>query len=222
MKYYTYKITFKDLPGYFYYGKRKDNGKLYLGSPKTWKHLWVQFEPEVQVLQWYSTEKEVKAAEESVIKATWRDKYSLNENVGGLISEEVCKKNGGKTGSENIKAAHAALTPEILSENGKKNGPANGRRTGPENLKAARAALTPEALSEGGKKGGKKSGKKNGAVNGKKSSKVVLLTNIATGQTFEFPSAREACRVLGLEQGKLCSVARGSRKQHKGYTAVYV
>ena len=52
--------------------------------------------------------------------------------------------------------------------------------------------------------------------------KRTLLTNISTGENFEFSSAREACRVLGLGQGKLCEVARGERKQHKGYTAVYL
>ena len=218
MQYYTYKITFKDLPGYFYYGKRKDNGRPYFGSPKTWRRFWKHFEPQIQILQWYRTEKEVKAAEESIIKATWKDKYSLNENVGGMVSEEVCKKNGEKTGPATIKAAQAALTLEILSENGKKTGPANGRKTGSENLKAARAALTLEILSENGKK----SGKKNGPVNGKKSSKRVLLTSIKTGETLEFPSAHEAARVLGLDRVNLCKVARGKRDKHRGYTAVYV
>ena len=74
MRYYTYRVTFKDLPGYFYYGKHKDDGKPYFGSPKTWKHLWLQFEPEVQVLQWYETEEEVYTAECSIILATWKDK----------------------------------------------------------------------------------------------------------------------------------------------------
>ena len=51
--YYTYKITFKDLPKYFYYGRHKHRGDLgkYLGTPVTWGHLWDLFEPEIQVLQ---------------------------------------------------------------------------------------------------------------------------------------------------------------------------
>jgi hypothetical protein len=92
LKYYTYKITFKDLPGYFYYGKHKDNGRVYLGSPKTWKHLWKQFEPEIQILQWYNTDGEVRAAEEAIVRATWKDKYSLNEALGAVVSERVCRK----------------------------------------------------------------------------------------------------------------------------------
>ena len=97
MRYYTYKVTFKDLPGYFYYGRRKDNGKPYFGSPKTWKRLWQHFEPEVQILQWYGTEEEADKSEKSIISATWKDKYSLNENCGGKVSEEVCRNNGLKT-----------------------------------------------------------------------------------------------------------------------------
>jgi hypothetical protein len=133
-------------------------------------------------------------------------------------------------GKKNIKAAQAALTPEILS--------ASGKKTGPENIKAAQAALTPEILSENGKKqaaanftpevrsgNGKKAGpangKKTGSNNGKVRSKRLLLTKIATGETFEFPSTHEAARALGLSQGCLSGVARGERKQHKGYTAVY-
>lgn len=94
MQYYTYKTTFKDLPGYFYYGKKKDDGTLYFGSPKTWRHLWAQFEPEVQILQWYETWEEVSQAENKIIKSTWNSKYSLNENCGGYFSEASCKKGG--------------------------------------------------------------------------------------------------------------------------------
>ena len=94
MGYFLYKVTFIDLPCYFYYGKHKDNGKPYFGSPVTWSHLWNHFEPRLQVLQWCDTEKEVNRLEESAIKATWKDKYSLNEHCGNNFSEEVCSNNG--------------------------------------------------------------------------------------------------------------------------------
>lgn len=96
MEYYTYKITFKDLPSYFYYGFHKDNGKPYLGSPVTWAHLWDQFEPEIQILCWCETHEEAQKIEQSIIQATWNSPYSLNENCGGAISSESCAK-GGKT-----------------------------------------------------------------------------------------------------------------------------
>jgi hypothetical protein len=126
MQYYTYKVTFKDLPRYFYYGSHKDDGKPYFGSPVTWAHLWLLFEAEVQVLQWYATEGEMRAAEGSIIRATWKNKYSLNENVGGLISEEVCSKNGKKTGPENVKSMNSHPKTKVARiENGKKTGPDN-------------------------------------------------------------------------------------------------
>jgi hypothetical protein len=82
----------------------------------------------------------------------------------------------------------------------------NGAKTGPKNFGAMFAALTPEMLSD----------------NGKKASKSVLLTNILTKETLEFPSLSEAARSLGLNRGHLGSVARGEVRQHKGYTAVYL
>ena len=90
--YYTYKITFKDLPRYFYFGFHKHSSKLYFGSPKTWKHLWDQFEPEIQILQWFDTEEEARRVEKSIILETWKNKFSLNENCGGTISSECVKK----------------------------------------------------------------------------------------------------------------------------------
>jgi hypothetical protein len=199
MKYYTYKITFKDLPGYFYYGYHRDNGKPYFGSPTTWACFWMLFEAEIQILQWYETAEEVKAAEEAIIRATWDSKYSLNENTGGLISEEVCRKNGKKNGK---KTAAANLVPNCS---------ANGRK----NVEVMLAH--PNTIANR-----VENGAKTGAANGGVTSKRILLANMSTGETFEFPSASEAARSLGLDQGCLSSVARGGRKQHKRYTAVYI
>jgi hypothetical protein len=147
MRYYTYKITFKDLPCYFYYGKHKNKGKPYYGSPVTWRHLWDQFEPEVQILQWYETAEEARLAEEAIIKCTWGNKYSLNENWGGCFSEEVCKRNGKKISAFGL----SFITPQILSENGKKNmTPEKARGYGKRNM-------TPEKARGYGKANGKES-----------------------------------------------------------------
>jgi len=100
LRYYTYKITFKDLPKYFYYGRHKDKGKPYFGTPKTWRHLWDFFEPEVQILQWYETELEAKKNEKKIIDATWRDKHSLNEHNTEGISEDICVRNGERAREE--------------------------------------------------------------------------------------------------------------------------
>ena len=151
MQYYTYKITFKDLPCYFYYGSHKDNGKLYYGSPTTWKRLWKIFEPEVQILQWYETTEEAYAAEESIIRATWDSKYSLNEHVGGRFSEESCRKNG----KANAATGLAAMSRDTLVANGKANLATIPRETlvanGKANVAVMRAALTPEILKANAK-----------------------------------------------------------------------
>ena len=55
-----------------------------------------------------------------------------------------------------------------------------------------------------------------------KYSRPMRVISTSTGEIFEFPSAKEAVRVLSLNQGSLCSVARGVSKQHKGYTAIYL
>ena len=210
MRYYTYKVTFKDLLGYFYYGKHKENGRPYYGTPTTWKHLWDQFEPEVQILQWYSTQGEVDGAETAIILSTWKDKYSLNESVGLRASEESCSKGGKKSGPINGKRsgpanAIANFTPDMLSDNGKKTGSMNAVANLIPNCSANGKNFPPEIRSNNGTKTGKR----------------ILLTEIATGNTYEFPSAHEAARVLGLNRGHLSSVALGKVRQHKGYIAKY-
>ena len=112
------------------------------------------------------------------------------------------KKQCAENGKKNIKVARAALTPEMLSENGKKYGALNG-------VKTAATNFLPHCSA-------------NGKNNGGKNRKCISLTRIATGETFKFPSAQEAARVLGLHRGHLSSVAKGDRKHHKGYIAVYL
>jgi hypothetical protein len=112
------------------------------------------------------------------------------------------KKQSAENGKKNIKVALAALTLEVLSENGKKYGALNG-------VKTAATNFLPHCSANGKKNGGK-------------NRKCISLTSIATGETFKFPSAQEAARVLGLNQGHLSSVAKGDRKHHKGYIAVYL
>ena len=56
----------------------------------------------------------------------------------------------------------------------------------------------------------------------KLSSKKVELINIQTGETFLFPSTREASRVLKVSQGNLCMAASGKRPSAGGFTARYL
>jgi hypothetical protein len=203
MGYYTYKITFKDLPGYFYYGSHKDSGKPYLGSPKTWKHLWKFFDPEIQILQWYATGEEALVSEESIIRATWKDRYSLNENVGGRMSEDVCRKNG----YANIELMNTHPHTRESQKCEALNAHPNTIAARSDNARAMNDHPNTAA---------------NRIANNEKASKRVLLVEIATGEATEFSSASEAARVLGLNLGNLFKVVGGERNKHKGYTAIYL
>ena len=56
----------------------------------------------------------------------------------------------------------------------------------------------------------------------KSNSKEVILTHIATGEETFYPSLQEAARNIGGVASALCSVIKGDRKSHKGFTAHYV
>jgi len=223
---YTYKVTFEEIP-HWYWGVHKENkfGEVYWGSPKTNKRVWNLYTPRLQILELFPfTEegwKEANHVEDRLILPDLNNPLCLNESCGARVSlkvlsdnaakipREVLADNGRKTGLKNLKAAQAALTPEILKANAINLLPycsANGRNFPPD-IRSAN---------------GTKSGRKNGAINGRKNSKRVLLTKIETEETFEFPSASEAARELGLGVAQLCKVARGDKKQHKGYAAVYL
>ena len=194
MKYYTYKVTFKDLPGYFYYGSHKNNGKLYFGSPITWACFWSQFDPEVQILQWYATEQEVKAAEDSIIRATWTDKYSLNENVGGRFSEGAASKGGRVSGVSNL----TKIPKDILVANGQ----VNGAATGAANL----AKMPKQILVAGGKANAEANLLPNCSANGKAS----MTPDKASGYGKTTTSQRWQCLVTDrvLNPGNLSKYQR--------------
>jgi hypothetical protein len=150
----------------------------------------------------------------------WHKEY-LPENLVELAwayFETQCSDNGKKTAVTNF-------TPEVCSENGKNTIDSNllpycvenGKKTGPENVRN----LLPYCV-ENGKKTGAENGRKTGASNGKKASKCTLVTDIETGDTFEFSSGREAALLLGLDRRALNRVIAGKKKSYKGYTAVYL
>lgn len=244
MKYYTYKITFRDLPKYFYYGYHRHNGKEYFGSPTTWKHLWEMFEPEVQILCWYKTWEEAKSAEYKLISTTWKEKYSLNENCGGNLSTEACRKGGKITGQKHKenKTGFFSMTKDQWSEVARKGGKNNngGKRT----VELGVGIHTFEARSKGGKKGGpiggRKSrpsieGRKKISASAKKTSEekpwIVLnaqkfgaearrikvkVTDLFFDRTLEFKSVTEACEFFSIKQSSICAAMKNNR-HHKGY-----
>lgn len=161
---YLYKITFEEIP-YYYYGVKKEEyyNQKYFGSPIEHKWCWELYTPKKQILEFfdYTDEGYIKAQEieKKLIKLFINDKWCLNENVGGIISIERCRKGGIMMGNylyENGLGIHG-LTKEQRVENGKK-GNKEGKRKSGKNaylMKTGIHAFTPEEKSETGKKGGK-------------------------------------------------------------------
>lgn len=216
-QYYTYKITFEDLPGYFYYGKHKDKGDLesYLGTPRTWRRIWDLFKPRKQVLQWYKTWEEVSKAEDSIIKETWKSRYSLNENYGGCFSEEACREGGRKTGKRNVLSMNSHL--KTVQQRKK-----NGELTGRENI----LKIPKEKRRELGRRSGKKTGSKNAKVMNSHPNTSLSrrdssnkfrrpVVNITTKVRYE--SAKEAEERTGVKRQSITACCRGRRKKAGGF-----
>ena len=134
---YTYKITFEEVP-YYYYGVHKEKifGEDYWGSPVTNKWCWELYTPKKQILELfdYTDEGWVEAnlVEDRLIKPVYNtDRWCLNENCGGIISLEVLReigiKNGKKQGKINYKngIGFFAISKEERSKIGKKSGTKN-------------------------------------------------------------------------------------------------
>jgi hypothetical protein len=151
---YTYKITFLEVP-YYYYGVHKEKvfNEEYWGSPVTNKWCWELYTPKKQILEIfdYTDEgwKESQKVEKRIISRFYNtDKWCLNESVGGFSSIVICSKNGLK--SKENKLGIFSLTREELVEIGKKRGKENFEN------KIGFFAITKEERIEIGKKSGKK------------------------------------------------------------------
>jgi len=96
---YIYKITFEEVP-YYYYGVHKEKyfNEEYWGSPKTNKWCWEIYTPKKQILQLFDfTDEcwlEARKIEIRIIKPVLNNKWCLNENCGGIMSLDVARKNG--------------------------------------------------------------------------------------------------------------------------------
>jgi general stress protein YciG len=181
---YTYKITFEEVPHY-YYGVHKEDkfDEYYMGSPVTHKWMWDFYTPQKQVLELfdYSDEgyTEAEKVEKRLIRPVFNtDPLCLNENCGGRISLEACRK-AGRMVYELGLGVHK-MTPEELSAAASKGGKkAKEMGVGVHNIPPERRTeisrrvgrlavenktgihnLSPERRSE--------IGKKNGAVVGKR------------------------------------------------------
>ena len=123
---YTYKITFEEVP-YYYYGvhKEKKFGEEYWGSPITNKWAWELYTLRKQILELfeYSDEGWVDAQkiEKRLIKPFYNsDKWCLNACCGGTISLQR-KRQIGKKLYEDKKGIHG-MPKDQKSEYNKKAG----------------------------------------------------------------------------------------------------
>jgi hypothetical protein len=146
---YTYKITFEEVP-YYYYGihKEKRYNEFYIGSPVTNKWCWNFYTPKKQILEYFDTIKEANIVENRLIKPFLNDPYCLNENCGGIVSTEMCKK-GAKTIVKNKLGIHSRTREQIIKDGNK------GRET-QKRLKIGIYGLSPEIRTENGKKLGQR------------------------------------------------------------------
>jgi hypothetical protein len=94
---YTYKITFEEVP-YYYYGVHKERkyNEYYMGSPVTHKWVWDFYTPKKQLLQFFEFSDEgyleAQEIEKRLIEPVYQtDKLCLNENCGGRISLDVLR-----------------------------------------------------------------------------------------------------------------------------------
>ena len=176
---YTYKITFEEVP-YYYYGSKKEKyfNEEYWGSPYTHKWCWEFYTPKKQILELFDFTdegyKKCREVEDRLIKPVMDNPWCLNENCGGNISLEVRRKTGIKN-KELGKGIHAqtkeeqrelgrkikelglgihAQTKEQLSELGRRSGKLTYK------LGIGLHGLTPEQRVENAIKGGIISGKK--------------------------------------------------------------
>jgi general stress protein YciG len=153
---YLYKITFEEVP-YYYYGVHKERkfDEEYWGSPVTNKWCWELYTPKKQILELFDYSDdgwlEAKLIEDRLIKPFFNDdKWCLNENCGGIISLDILRKSANKL--KELKLGIHARTKEEMILQGIKN----------YELGLGIHSLTLEQRIENGKKGGNISGKISG------------------------------------------------------------
>ena len=162
---YTYKITFEEVP-YYYYGSKKEKyyNQKYLGSPKANKWCWEIYTPKKQILEFFEYNdkgyEKCRQVEDRLIRPFLNDKWCLNEKCGGTYSIEILRKNGKKGGKIGGKKGYmnglSKLTPEQRSENSKISGKIGGKIQGNINreLKIGVCGRSKEQMSIDARKGG--------------------------------------------------------------------
>lgn len=168
---YTYKITFEEVP-YYYYGVHKEKvfDEEYWGTPYVNKWCWELYTPKKQILELFDySDKgwlEANLVEDRLIRPFYQtDNYCLNESCGGRVSLKILQKNGERAGKVYGKISYEnklgifSLTDEerrlVCSKAGKKSAEMQRKN------QMGFYALTMEDRIENGRKGGTISGNNN-------------------------------------------------------------
>lgn len=208
---YTYKITFEEVP-YYYYGSKKEKyyNQEYLGSPKTHKWCWDFYTPKKQILELFDYTDEgyekCRRTEDRLIKPFLNDPYCLNERCGGTYSLLCRSKNGKKGGEKNArnKTGYCGLNTEERSKNGKKGGLISGKRNY-EN-KTGIFSLTEEERKKASSKGGTKGSQ----VNRKNKKAIFALTKEQLSE-----NGRKGGKIGGKKQYELGIGVHGKSKEER-------
>ena len=224
---YTYKITFEEVP-YYYYGVHKEKyfNEYYVGSPYTHKWCWGLYTPKKQILELFDyTDEgwlEAQEIEKRLIQPVFNtDKWCLNENCGGIFSIDILKN----IGLEHIKnnTGIFSLTKDQLSENGKK-GAAKAKELG-----VGVYGMSLEKKSENGRKQGLKNkengtgvcgipieqrreiGRKNGLKNKENGTGIFARTpeqHIENSRKAGLKNKENGTGVCGISKEKLSEIGR--------------
>lgn len=158
---YIYKITFKEVP-YYYYGVHKEDvfDQEYWGSPYTHKWVWEFYTPKKQILEVFPYTDdgwiEGNKVEKRIIKEFYNDdKWCLNENCAGIFSinhQKIAGLKGGEKTKENNVGIFALSKDERL-KNSSRGGITSGNNH--KKNKTGLCGISPKQRSENGKKGAK-------------------------------------------------------------------
>ena len=153
---YTYKITFEEVP-YYYYGVHKEKylNEYYMGYPITHKRMWDFYTPKKQILQLFDyTDEgwiEAQEVEKRLIKPFYNtDNWCLNEHCGGYISLDILRKVGKQ--NKELKRGYFSLSPQKQKINQR----INGRKAVLRNKEKGNLFWNIEWQREQGLKGGNK------------------------------------------------------------------
>lgn len=157
---YVYKITFLEVPHY-YYGSHleKKYNEYYMGSPVTNKDFWEFYTPMKEYIEFFENSDEgyieAHKYENNLIKPVYNtDPFCLNEHCSGVVSLKILReasKKGGKT-CYDLGVGIFNLPKEQKVEIARK----GGKVAGPRNYENGVGIhkMTSEQKSEAGRKGG--------------------------------------------------------------------